>query len=423
MAWTSRNGTSAFTRYLSSTTPRIEFQDWTAFCPSLTWHGSTYIPYGIIEWDHFLVHVGYNIDELARRQRPWRGSLMEERSGSAEERIPVSCRIASFICSRRDCVISPVCDCVFGIRADGKSRLWIWQRSKERCRCRAEGYQQISLSGGEPLVYPALLPLIGAARANGFRVTMITNGLFPAKRIGEVVTQLDGMAISFDEFAETHNRMRGRADAFERSCSTLARVAESGRSIAAAISLTRDAVPELPDLADHLVSLGAKALQVRPVALAGRARTMTGISSYSTTDHARLYLVVLALQTELADQARVHCDLAPAKSLWQQRQAYAALLATCAQRDMDAGPDRLLADLVNPLVITETGTLKPIAYDFNPRFDIAAIETLSPEKLTNYKLNGLPNLKSLIGHALTGMENNPGFIDWFDYCTRLSEQR
>lgn len=31
--------------------------------------------------------------------------------------------------------------------------------------------------------------------------------------------------------------------------------------------------------------------------------------------------------------------------------------------------DRPLAELVNPLVITETGLLKPIAYDFDGRFD------------------------------------------------------
>jgi len=287
---------------------------------------------------------------------------------------------------------------------------------------KAEGYEQISLSGGEPLVYPSLLPLIDYAHANGFRVTMITNGLFPAKRIDDVVSRLDGIAISFDGLAETHNRLRGRADAFERSCTTLARLADSGRPIAAAISLTRDAIPDLPDLADHLVGVGAKALQVRPVALAGRARTMTGISSYTATDQARLYLVVLALQDELADQARVHCDLAPARSLWQQRDAYAALLATCTQQDTAAPADRLLADLVNPLVITESGTLKPIAYDFNSCFDVASIETLSRERLAYYKQHNLPDLKMLIGGALTRLEDNGGLVDWFDYCTRLSEE-
>ncbi len=288
---------------------------------------------------------------------------------------------------------------------------------------KAEGYNVISLSGGEPLVYAPLLTLIDEAHANGFRVTLITNGLFSDKRMDEVASRVDGMAISFDGLAPTHNRLRGRADAFERSSAALARLADGGRPPAAAISLTRDALPELPDLADHLVGVGAKALQVRPVALAGRARTMQDLSSYTPSDQLRLYLIVLALQEELAEQAAVHCDLAPARGLWQQRNAYAALLATCNRPGSAEEPERLLADLVNPLVITESGTLKPIAYDFNSCFDVASIEALSRERLSEYKQQRLPDFRMLIGGALAGLQSNEGLVDWFDYCARLSEVR
>jgi len=288
---------------------------------------------------------------------------------------------------------------------------------------KAEGYNVISISGGEPLVYAPLIPLIDEAHANGFRVNLITNGLFAAKRMDEVASRVDGIAISFDGLAPTHNRLRGRADAFERSSAALARLADSGRPVAAAISLTRDALPDLPDLADHLVGLGAKALQVRPVALAGRARTMQDLSSYTSTDQLRLYLIVLALQEELADQAAVHCDLAPARGLWQQRDAYAALLATCTRPGSAEEPERLLAELVNPLVITESGTLKPIAYDFNSCFDVASIGTLSRAQLTEYKQQRLTDLRMLIGGALAGLEGKDGLVDWFDYCTRLSEEQ
>ncbi len=158
---------------------------------------------------------------------------------------------------------------------------------------------------------------------------------------------------------------------------------------------------------------------------------MEGICTFTATDKARLYLVVLALQEE-ADQVRVQCDLAPARSLWQQRDAYAALLASCAQNGTAHRAEPLLADqsladppladLVNPLVITETGTLKPIAYDFNSHFDVASIESLSREKLAHYKRHNLPNLQMLIGGALARLQGNDGLVDWFDYCTRLSEE-
>jgi pyruvate-formate lyase-activating enzyme len=287
---------------------------------------------------------------------------------------------------------------------------------------RAEGYSQISLSGGEPMVYPHLVPLIDYAHACRFRVTMITNGLFTNRKMDDVAARLDGIAISFDGLRRTHNYLRGRQDAFDRSCAAVAKFAESGRPVSAAISLTRDAIPELPELADTLVALGARALQVRPVALAGRARTLTGLSNFTATDKARLFLVVSALREELGDGVRIHCDLAPAMHLWHQRDAYGMLLASCSLDDSRDAASYLLSDLVNPLVITEAGAVKPIAYDFDPDFDVASLVDLSPEALESYKRNKLVHFQTLIGQALAGLETNNGFIDWFDYCTRMSEQ-
>jgi MoaA/NifB/PqqE/SkfB family radical SAM enzyme len=211
---------------------------------------------------------------------------------------------------------------------------------------RGEGYGLISLSGGEPLLYPPLYTVLARSRELGFRVTLISNGLLSPERMNPFMSLLDGIAISFDGLASTHNKLRGRSDAFERACIALQQLAFQGHRVAAAISLTRDAIPELPDLADYLVSLGARVLQIRPVARAGRARSLPNTAFFSTSDHARLYLVVLALQRELAAEVRVHCDLAPAQDLLQQRDAYVGLLGSCEILNCE---DRPLAELVNPL--------------------------------------------------------------------------
>ena len=283
---------------------------------------------------------------------------------------------------------------------------------------RAEGYAVVSLSGGEPLVYPSLRAVVERSRELGFRVTMVSNGLLAGERTDPVLSLLDGIAISFDGLAASHNALRGRPDAFERACVALERLAAMGRPVAAAISLTREAIPELPDLADHLVGLGARALQIRPVARAGRARFLADTSFYSANDSARLYLVVLALQQELPADVRVHCDLAPAQGLWQCRDFYAGLLSSCESLPYE---DRPLGELVNPLVITETGVLKPIAYDFDGRFDIASIDGLSSDCLRHYKRQHLRGLQNLVGGALMGLQGHHELVDWFDYCTRLSE--
>jgi Fe-coproporphyrin III synthase len=283
---------------------------------------------------------------------------------------------------------------------------------------RAEGYEVISLSGGEPLLYRPLRTVAEKARELGFGLRMITNGLLVTDRRDPLLALMDGVAISFDGLETSHNAVRGRADAFQRACDALQRLAMQGRAVAAAISLTRDALPELPDLADHLVRLGARALQVRPVARAGRARAMMDTSFYNANDLARLYLVVLALQHELPAAVRVHCDLAPAHGLWLQRDAYTGLLGDCEALPHQHRP---LSDLVNPLVVTDTGSLKPIAYDFDARFDIASLNDLSADRLGTYKRCRLPALQALVGGALASLQGRHDLVDWFDFCTRLSE--
>ena len=78
---------------------------------------------------------------------------------------------------------------------------------------------------------------------------------------------------------------------------------------------------------DLLAKQGARGVQVRPVARAGRGKMMREEMFFTSADQARLYLVVLALQDEFGDAVKIHCDIAPAEGLWRQRDAYAALLA------------------------------------------------------------------------------------------------
>lgn len=277
---------------------------------------------------------------------------------------------------------------------------------------KAEGYAHVSLSGGEPMMYPGLPKLIDEARAIGYRVTMISNGLFSAAHVDEVVARIDGIAISFDGLAERHDAIRGRRGAFLQASETLRRLADRDAPVAAAVSVTHETIPDLPELVDHLVQCGARALQIRPVALAGRARTATLFSPLTLADHARLFLVVLALQEEMQGRIPVQCDLAPAQSLWQQRDDYFALL--------EAGDAQPLADLVNPLVITSDGTLKPVTYDFDDAFAITTIDRISPQRLAAYKRTDVQAFRTLIADAFDELQRNAWLVDWFDHCARMS---
>jgi Fe-coproporphyrin III synthase len=283
---------------------------------------------------------------------------------------------------------------------------------------RSEGYAQLSISGGEPLVYRELATVVREARALGFRVTMISNGLLVSQRHDDVLAQLDGMAISFDGLAVTHDDIRGRAGAFKKAATALRSLAAAGVPMAAAVSVTRPGLAELPDLVEQLAGFGAKAIQVRPVAKAGRARTMDGALLHTEVDHLRLFLVVQALAHELAAQSevspRLHCDVVPGSALWQQREQYDALLQASAARPAP------LSSLVNPLVITDRGTLRPIAFDMATAFDVGTVHEWSAGSVAEYHVHGLPRLQQLVGAALDGLQRSRGVVDWFDDCARRS---
>jgi len=66
--------------------------------------------------------------------------------------------------------------------------------------------------------------------------------------------------------------------------------------------------------------------------------------------------------------------------------------------------------------------VKPIAYDFNPEFDVTSLNELSSDSLESYKNSRLSQFQALVGQALASLEMKNGFVDWFDYCARLSEQ-
>ena len=84
----------------------------------------------------------------------------------------------------------------------------------------------ISLFGGEPLLYPDIVPLVREVKARGLTCTVITNGGRLEPLAHELVESgIDSIAISIDGPPDVHNRIRGQADSFERAAAGVAAVA------------------------------------------------------------------------------------------------------------------------------------------------------------------------------------------------------
>jgi len=85
----------------------------------------------------------------------------------------------------------------------------------------------VSLFGGEPFLYPEILPLIREIKKRGLTCTVITNGGKLEQYARELVESgIDSIAVSIDGPPEVHNRIRGKDDSFQRAAAGLRAVAE-----------------------------------------------------------------------------------------------------------------------------------------------------------------------------------------------------
>jgi MoaA/NifB/PqqE/SkfB family radical SAM enzyme len=118
----------------------------------------------------------------------------------------------------------------------------------------------ISLFGGEPLLYPDILPLIREVKGRGLTCTLITNGWLLEEMARELVeTRLDAIMVSIDGPPGVHNRIRGKADSFERAAAgvrTVARVRdEVGSTVPMLLAILPITELNLDDVAPALEAL------------------------------------------------------------------------------------------------------------------------------------------------------------------------
>lgn len=269
---------------------------------------------------------------------------------------------------------------------------------------RREGYRVISLSGGEPLLYPGLVRLSDAARAHGFGVVAISNGFRITPNHPALVAALDRVAISFDGMQATHLAMRGHPRAWDAGIAALRQLVAIGKPAAAAFTVSTRSLAEVPEFVDLCASLGISSVQLRPLVLAGRAISDAAEMALGPADLGRLWMMGQTLSLAYEGEVAVHTDLAPAQALAADRGAWDSAQSM-------GGP---LSDVVNPLVITPQGILRPFTYDFPDRLDLGHLSDLSNDNLPSVRAR-LPRLARLLTRTLDAVACEDGFIDWFAY--------
>ena len=204
------------------------------------------------------------------------------------------------------------------------------------------GYNVLSISGGEPLLYRGLRDLCAEGRSQRMIVTLVTNGtVLDEARVAELSGAVDAIAISLDGAPARHNRVRRHPGAFQSMEKRLDLLRRAAIPIAFVYTLTRDNLDELEWAADFAVAQGAGLLQVHPVEENGRAVSDKSMRSLTDEELTYAWMAVVCLR-------KIHGGLLTIQFDAHDRRS-----------PVDPG-----GEIVSPLVIEDDGTVVPLRYGF-----------------------------------------------------------
>lgn len=234
----------------------------------------------------------------------------------------------------------------------------------------AQGYDTLSLSGGEPLLYPGLLRVLEAADTARLKTTLTTNGtLLNPRRLGPVADRLSLLAISVDGLPSEHDRIRVHEGAFQQLVQGLDYVRELEIPFGFIVTLTRQSIHHLPWLVEFAVNQGAHLIQLHPLELAGRAAQRLGGMEPDHLDLGAAFAQVLELRKKHGNAIAIQLDAASQPAV---------------ENLMKASPPcsgSRLADYVSPLVIEADGRVIPLQYGFSPGFTLGNLHDLPLREL------------------------------------------
>ncbi len=268
------------------------------------------------------------------------------------------------------------------------------------------GYTQLAVSGGEPLLYRGLARLLAHARAHGMKTTMTINGMLATyHRFGPIAPLVDVLAVSIDGRPDEHDRIRGRAGAFDRTLENLEVLRDTGVAFGFIFTLTRHNVDSLEFVVRLAAEQGARSVQVHPLTLHGRA---TARMPGSRPDSLEL-MAALCEASRLAGAMDVamHVDALTREQVLAYR-----------ERLVPSRPVRELAEVAPILVVEADSTVVPLTHEVSRhlalgRLDEAPLPLLAREWIAAGRANQLAAACDEAWKALSEAASSSAFY-WYE---------
>ena len=270
------------------------------------------------------------------------------------------------------------------------------------------GYDVLAVSGGEPLLFRGLLPLLSHAHELGMRTAVTTNGLLlTPRRLSELRGLVDILAISLDGRPETHDWIRGDRRAFSQMSSRLPAVRDSGVTFAFITTLTMHNAHELEFVFEVAASYGASLVQVHPLEPDGAGADLQGSVPDSTELGAAFFE---ATRLSLVHGIPVQVDLVTQRDLRSAPERF-----LIAPRD----PQAPLGHWLTPLVLETDGTVVPLSHGFGRDYVLGNVHDASLPTLAE-RWDSEPLRRQAVGLYEELLRDQVPFTNWYERMTRRS---
>ncbi len=135
------------------------------------------------------------------------------------------------------------------------------------------GVKEVTVIGGEAYLRDDWVEIVRAVRLAGMRCTMTTGGrgLTLERARAAAAAGLQGAGISLDGGEATHDRLRGVAGAHRAALQAAANLRAVGIAVSVNTQINKLSMPELADVLETVVAVGALAWQIQLTVAMGRA--------------------------------------------------------------------------------------------------------------------------------------------------------
>ncbi len=283
-----------------------------------------------------------------------------------------------------------------------------------------EGYNYLSISGGEPLLYPSLIELLDQGKSLGFKTAVTSNGmLFSAEILDKLSSVTDLIAISLDGIPESHNTMRNHPKAFEKMAKGLELLRNSHIPFGFIFTLTQYNLHELPWIIEFAIQQGAQLLQIHPLENYGSAQNHLVDEQPDRTEAAYAYMYTSQLIQQYTDKLTIQLDYATRAIIKDHPEKVYALPA----RPEKNSP---FASLLGELTIEPDGTVVPIQYGFSRRFALGNIHEMSFKAMVSQwyieKSHDFYHLCQQV-YQTAIKDDSPFVFNWNEAITSASQQQ